>query len=174
MRKPLGAVVLLATVLASSACSAASPAPRDPTPTGPPIDAWQSLAADFDGFFTAYLDTALGRRDRTAAKVRKAVGYAFAPGNTLGEYDHNPRQQYVKACLTGADSTYLALTITDGAMLRTVGTGDCRYRRGDIVLELLEPGYLKPGQKPGERVNHGRKLARQVPALDDNPFDDVG
>lgn len=170
MRTPLGVGGLVAAALVLSACSAATPAPRDTT-SGPPIEAWQSLVADFNGFFTAYNDTTLGRRDRTPERVMKSVGYAFAGGNTLKRYEYSPRQQYVKACLAGADDTYVALKITDGAMTRTLGTGRCDYRDGDIALELLEPGYLKPGQKPGEHVTAGKKLARQVPALKDNPFD---
>jgi hypothetical protein len=129
----LSALSLSALTLAGCGSETAATGSATPEPSAR-VAAYAALAEDFTGFFvkSVTVDAAgdLGS-PQTVDDVLAKVDYTFRDGVTLAEYDpkHN------RLCFTGPEDTYLTMTADDeGAMRRTLGTGDCDYEDGEVVL----------------------------------------
>lgn len=137
------------------------PAPREQT-TSTTLEAYNVLAKDMNGFFAAAEHLPPQKAPKDAEDLRALVDYDFRDGVTLVEYDDTEHH----LCFTGPENTYLTLSEPADTLQRSLGTGDCNYDDGAVVLEVVFPDDM-PGALVTERVIKGERLAKQIPALAD-------
>ena len=157
-----------AALLALTACGTQNDADDEKASDGKPVEAWNTLAKESTGFFKAASTNASDAEPTSAKEAMEMADYDFVDGVTLGEFYSNDTDTGL--CFTGQDSTYLTFASTDKGFQRTLGTGDCDFDHGDIVLSIDFEDMLREGEdKPNfdEKVVEGKDLAKQVPALED-------
>jgi hypothetical protein len=133
--------------------------PTVPTTLG----AYNILAEDVNGFFAAATDAERRTPQKapvSAEDLLAVVGYEFGDGVALAVYD-DPQE---RICFTGPENTYLTLSEPEDSLQRTLGTGECNYDDGAVVLEVVFPDDM-PGALVSERVIKGEDVARGIPAL---------
>jgi hypothetical protein len=126
------------------------------------VQAYDVLVRQTDRFFAAAQIAEEANPDadpQSAEELLALVDYSFAEGVALSAYD----EEHV--CFTGPGPTYLSLVERKDDLRRSLGTGECAYDDGDVVLEVVfDEGagfHLK------QRVVKGADIAEQIPALDD-------
>ena len=155
------------TISASGTSStSASPTQAAASPgTSSTVQAYNLLAQDTNRFFAAaeaVEETNPDAHPKTVEDLLALVDYTFADGVALSVYEDNDNEH---VCFTGPEETFLSLSESEGGDLRRIlGTGECAYDDGDVVLEIT----FKPGAnlRVEERVLEGKDMAEQVPALD--------
>ena len=164
-------LLLAASIAAAGGCGTEASAPPTGTATTgsaspmTTVEAYAVLVRNVNGFLEAA--EAAGEQHpeavpQTAEDLRALTDYVFRDGVSLQEYD-DPESHI---CFTGPQDTYLAVTEVDHDLRRILGTGDCDYSDGEIVL-VYRLTQDVDGLTWSERVDKGQDLAEQVPGLDE-------
>lgn len=128
------ALALLTVVLTGCGSQASSPTPQQ--------EAWSVLSHDFNRFSETVM-----RNERAVMvpddpnQVLAATDYEFSPGVRLTQW-RSAESGAARFCLTGPDDTYLSFVFTPTTkadpitygITRAFGVGECRYKRGALVL----------------------------------------
>ena len=166
---PMAALTGCGTETGAGTVTAITPTPSA-SPTEAPgtsstVQAYNLLAQDTNRFVAAaeaVEETNPDAQPQTVEELLALVDYTFADGVALSVYEdkHNGH-----VCFTGPEKTFLSLSESEGGDLRRIlGTGECAYDDGDVVLEIT----FKPGERlrVEERLVKGEDIAEQIPALD--------
>ena len=171
MRLLLAAVTSALSIAALTGCGddvgtgTVTPATATSPGTSSTLQAYDLLAGEVTRFVAAADAAEQSSPDvdpQTPEELLALIDYTFADGVTLSVYEdkHNGH-----VCFTGPEETFLSLSESESGDLRQIlGTGECAYDDGDVVLELV----LKPGARVHvePRVIKGKDIAEQIPALD--------
>jgi len=128
------------------------------------LGAYNILVEDVNGFFAAAYEAErrnpAPKAPKNAEELLALVGYEFRDGVTLAVYDDAQE----RVCFTGPENTYLTVSEPEDSLQRTLGTGECQYDDGAVVLEVVFPDDM-PGALVRERVIKGEDVAKGIPAI---------
>lgn len=166
MRLLLAAAAVALPLTALTGCGTEGSAPTSAATTSPEhltkVEAYAVLVRQTDRFFAAASAAEKTNPDadpQSAEELLALVDYTFTEGVTLAKYDEE------HLCFTGPGSTYLSLFERKDDLRRLLGTGECTYDGGDVVLEVVfDEGA---GLHLEQRVLEGADIAEQIPGLDD-------
>ena len=166
------AVLLACAVL--GACGDPSAGATDPTPSSSSsasdvsaeIAAYRLLVDEFNGFIRAAIandEAPLGGVPASPEEVIETVGYDFAEGVTIEQLE----EEGGLLCFTGPERTFLTVgEHGDGntVLRRVLGTGECAYDDGAVIIDLDLPDDLQVNTFE-EQVVKGEDVVEQVPGL---------